>query len=180
MSDKGLFPPVRVPGSLEYEHFIHPFRPSSKVTNASGTKLDRKLHIKNKKVKIKKDVDETVFDAETGKPIKLTKSIWTGREGRLDIDGKTVLAMGTGMLDILSKDRSPGGYKEHSNNHTNNMYNNDIPKIDSFETKKNDLVEMFHERGPLKVIFHKYWDPKTGEINDELRSVSESEEDIDD
>lgn len=175
MNDKGLFPPVRIPGTLEYEHFIHPFRPSSKVTNACGTPLEKRASSNKAKTRANVEKDETVIDAETGKPIKLTKSVWTGREGRLDINGKTVLAMGTGVLDILSKDRSPGAFKEQ---HKNMQKNNERG-----ETKKNDLVEMFHERGPLKIIFHKYWDPKTGEINEDLRREecippSDSESDV--
>lgn len=44
-----------------------------------------------------------LVDAETGEPIELLKVRWNVKEGRLNLDTATILAMGTGRLDIKSR-----------------------------------------------------------------------------
>jgi hypothetical protein len=46
---------------------------------------------------------ENLIDAETGKPISVTKASWNAQEGRIDLDTSTILAMGTGRLDIKAR-----------------------------------------------------------------------------
>jgi hypothetical protein len=46
---------------------------------------------------------ENLIDAETGKQISVTKASWNAQEGRIDLDTSTILAMGTGRLDIKAR-----------------------------------------------------------------------------
>lgn len=39
-------------------------------------------------------------DAETGEPLKFSLARWNNREGRVNLDGRTIIEMGTGRLDI--------------------------------------------------------------------------------
>ena len=46
---------------------------------------------------------DSMVDAETGEAIVLSKAGWNVREGRLNLNTKTILEMGTGRLDIKNK-----------------------------------------------------------------------------
>lgn len=46
---------------------------------------------------------EGLIDAETGKPISISKASWNATEGRIDLDTSTILAMGTGRLNIKNR-----------------------------------------------------------------------------
>jgi hypothetical protein len=43
-------------------------------------------------------------DAETGEPISMSKARWNRKEGRLSLNTATILAMGTGRLDIKTRE----------------------------------------------------------------------------
>ena len=47
--------------------------------------------------------EDSMIDAETGQPIKMSKARWNVKEGRLNLDTATILAMGTGRLDIRNR-----------------------------------------------------------------------------
>jgi len=62
------------------------------------------------KVLVQKEVEysldafkDSMRDAETGEPIVLSKAGWNVREGRLNLNTETILAMGTGRLDIKNR-----------------------------------------------------------------------------
>ena len=137
-------------GSLEYVHALHPFMP----TSVSPIRLPLESNAKVLKTVVKPNYNkpvEIVYDAETNAPISFTKSVWTSKEGRLNMDARTILGMGTGKLDISKTNES----------------------VSSIE-KKNDLVQLFHSKGPLVPIFHKKWSAKTGDVDYDGPSSSSS------
>ena len=141
-------------GTLEYVHSLHPFKPTS---SSPSWKQDYDPPVVKILPKvINRAPIEIVYDAETNAPISFTKSVWTSKEGRLNMDAKTLLGMGTGSLNISKS----------------NENSTDIEK-------KNDLVQLFHSKGPLVPIFHKKWSAKTGNVdydivNSSNNSVNES------
>jgi hypothetical protein len=78
------------------------------------------------------------------------------------------LGMGTGKLNIANRQQ----YEQ--------LEKDNIPFVPRDDDKVNDLVAMFHSKGPLDIIFHKYWDAKTGMIDEELRNAEYTDDDEDD
>ncbi len=90
MSLRDFLPEVTLPGSIEREHRIHPFKPASTTPKKSvdGFLKFRKKQIeKELKAKFyeqkKKSKVRCVTDAETGRELKLTKVVWSCEEGLL-------------------------------------------------------------------------------------------------
>ncbi len=46
---------------------------------------------------------DMLIDAETGESLTVTKARWTTTEGRLSLNAKTIIDMGTGKLDVRSR-----------------------------------------------------------------------------
>ena len=44
-----------------------------------------------------------LIDAETNEPLELSRATWNVREGRINLNAKTILDMGTGRLDIKNR-----------------------------------------------------------------------------
>ena len=44
-----------------------------------------------------------LIDAETNEPLELSRATWNVREGRINLNAKTILDMGTGKLDIKNR-----------------------------------------------------------------------------
>jgi len=86
---------------------LEPFRPSSKSHNLASAADLFPLKVVEKKEE-EQNLDafkDGMKDAETGEPIVLSKSGWNMKEGRLNLNTQTILAMGTGRLDIRSRVR---------------------------------------------------------------------------
>ena len=95
---------------------LEPFRPSSKSHNmASAEELFPPKTVEKKEVEQNLDAfADGMKDAETGEPIVLSKSGWNVKEGRLNLNTQTILAMGTGRLDIKNRvklDEAPNTQK---------------------------------------------------------------------
>ena len=131
--------------SLEIKpsHFRSTFPKSSVHTNLPELKIRDQLHNKTKKVL----QNEIIVDAETGEKLSLTVARWNCREGRVNMDSKSIIATGTGKLDISSKT-------------TNNAQ---FPSI-SPSISDNNLVQKYKENGPLNIMYHVNWDPKTNTL----------------
>jgi hypothetical protein len=90
MSLRQFLPEVPLPGSIQREHRLHPFRPAS-LEHRYGEDSFVKLRKKQKQQELqhkfyekkKRSKVRYVTEAETGEVIKLTKSIWTAEEGQL-------------------------------------------------------------------------------------------------
>ena len=104
MSLRQFLKDVPLPGSIEREHRLHPFRPSSqaprfeednfiKYKRKQRQKLLRKQYFESKT----RSKTRTVVDAETGEKHILTKSVWSAEEGQLG-NGQFVA-----MIIILSE-----------------------------------------------------------------------------
>lgn len=90
MSLRDFLPEVILPGSIELEHRLHPFKPASsapKFGEDNFLKFRKKQKERELKVKFyeqkKKSKVRCVRDAETGTEIKLTKVVWSCEEGLL-------------------------------------------------------------------------------------------------
>ncbi|RYH12556.1 hypothetical protein EON65_37970 [archaeon] len=108
---------------------------------------------------------QDIFDQETGEKISFTKAKWTPKEGRLSLNAKIILDMGTGRLDIKSKslDQSSSFCAIESLQSYNSRF---IP---------NNRVTEFMVKGPLTPHMHVDWDPRSNKIRrgEENSSVSE-------
>lgn len=94
-----------------------------------------------------------------------TKAKWTPTEGRLSLNAKVILDMGTGRLDIKSKslDQPSSFYTTES--------------LQSYNSRfiTNSRVAEFMAKGPLTAHMHVDWDPRTNKIrrSDDNSTVSE-------
>jgi hypothetical protein len=133
--------------SLEIKpsHFRSTFPKSSVHTNLPELKTREhpsKLH-KAKKVK----QNDFIVDAETGENLSLTVARWNCREGRVNMDSKSIIATGTGKLDVSSRA----------------MNNSQFLPISS-PISDNTLVRKYKENGPLNIMYHVNWDSKTNTL----------------
>jgi hypothetical protein len=83
---------------------LYPFLPTS-VNQGFGDVADlfpTKDELKMPELTLDSFKDSMV-DAETGEAIVISKAGWNVREGRLNLNTKTILEMGTGRLDIKNK-----------------------------------------------------------------------------
>lgn len=129
-----------------------------------------------------------MFDSETGEEIKLTKSRWNNKEGRVNLDFHGVIGTGTGKIDISSiiteEDNnnnnnnyyySRGNSRKNINNNNFNNNNNDNNNIHDNNNQSDNnlhnntthhpLILKFLEDGPLNPYIHTRWNPKTGKID---------------
>ncbi len=106
--------------------------------------------------------DEEFIDAETGEPLQLTKAKWTAKEGRLSLNAKTILNMGTGQLDLNVRS---------AQKNTRPDYNT---MTISTESTVHPLVAKFLNEGPQTAVLHQNWNPRTNEVDFEGSSLYES------
>eukprot|EP01039_Chlorochromonas_danica_P005478 gene5478-6029_t len=105
---------------------------------------------------------EEIKDAETGESLSFTKAKWTAKEGRLSLNAKVILAMGTGKLDIItSSQHSDRGVKINETHEQERC-----PTATA-----HPLIQEFLTKGPLTPYMHKNWDPR----RDRVRSSKEME-----
>lgn len=135
------------------------FRPSSSYQSLSRPiedEFSNKLKINNSRAldsnRTEKQLD--VADAETGVPLQLTKAKWNPREGRLSLNARIILDMGTGKLDIC---KSP----------------NRKAISPSRKERSNPIVKEFLEKGPLTPNMHIGWNPRSNTIDYDILSEHE-------
>jgi hypothetical protein len=87
--------------------------------------------------------------------LKITSSVWSAKEGRLDINMKSIMGMSTGRLDIKRR-------VELFENDAHSAQ--DSKQMDTIKTR-HPLFEKFMREGPLTPIHHQYWNPKTRGID---------------
>lgn len=85
---------------------LHPFMPTS--VGQGFASAEDLFAPKAGPVQAPPELDEQAFkdsirDAETGEAIGISKAGWNVVEGRLNLNTKTILAMGTGRLDIKTR-----------------------------------------------------------------------------
>lgn len=90
MSLRNFLRPSTLPGTIEREHQLHPFRPASHAPRSERDNFiifKRKQQEKQLKAQFfeskRRSKTRTVPDAETGQKIVLTKSVWSAEEGQL-------------------------------------------------------------------------------------------------
>jgi len=120
---------------------VHTSLPELKIAKENPSKLNNKA-----KTLLRNDI----VDAESGENLSLTFARWNCREGRVNMDSKSIIATGTGKLDISSKAEN------------NNMQSSSILS----QISDNILVRRFKENGPLNIMYHVNWDPKTNKLVD--------------
>lgn len=90
MSLKDYLRNVPLVGSIEYEHRVHPFKPSSDVPRFAEDNFLK--HKKKQREQLlrqqffdskRRSKTRVVVDAETGEAHTLTKSVWSSEEGQL-------------------------------------------------------------------------------------------------
>lgn len=124
-----------------------------------------------KPVEVDTYFDELV-DAETGEPIKLSNARWNAVEGRLNLDAKTILAMGTGKLNISNKDNGTKLPPIPSSSSSPQRQQQQQYLMQSEENvRRHPLVTQYLLEGPMNARFHKYWNVREDQVdlNDETR-----------
>eukprot|EP01031_Cornospumella_fuschlensis_P037666 gene37666-45757_t len=110
---------------------------------------------------------QDLVDRETGERISFTKAKWTPKEGRLSLNARIILDMGTGRLDIKSK----------SLDQLSSFHTSAAESLQSYNSKRftNYRVAEFLTKGPLTPHMHVNWDPRTNKIKrgDDNSTVSE-------
>jgi hypothetical protein len=114
------------------------------------------------------DKDQEFFDSETGEPLQLTKAKWTPTEGRLSLNAKTILNMGTGMLDL--KYSSQGS----RNSTTSSQQNTLATTSTATSSTMHPIVQRFLKEGPLTPMMHENWNPLTDQVDNLLQSETQS------
>lgn len=137
-----------------------PFRPSAsfraletnllKFEKTEPVDSDDDLRIKSRLVK--QDFPNMI-DAETGEPLQYTKAKWTPQEGRLSMNARTIIDMGTGKLDLKNR-------TARYQNHHVEIDANTIPN-----GRRHPLIDQFLAEGPLTPMYHVNWDPLTNEVD---------------
>eukprot|EP01032_Pedospumella_encystans_P015915 gene15915-18178_t len=116
---------------------LQPFLPSSKSHDmASAADLFPPKVPAHKEVEYNLDAfKDSMRDAETGEPIVLSKAGWNVREGRLNLNTQTILAMGTGRLDIKNriKEKAQLEPPKHTSQTSRNPYAGRLSPIYSVE-----------------------------------------------
>ena len=92
---------------------------------------------------VEKETIDQLIDAETGENISFSLAKWNSIEGRLNMDNKTVVEMGTGKLYISSN-----YYRKETENNT-----------------YHPIVKTFLSKGPLKNMFHTHWNKRSDTID---------------
>lgn len=139
-----------------------PFMPTSSFPNILGRKdFDNKstktLLQTSDEIQIKDVLNFKMNDAETNEPLTLSFAKWSCTEGRINlIDRDTILKLGTGKL-LAS------------------------PELESRLLLRHSLVTEFMHEGPRSKIHHRYWNPRSDELdfpigynNDELPRLENS------
>ena len=106
--------------------------------------------------------DQEFFDEETGEPLQLTKAKWTPKEGRLSLNAKTILSMGTGLLDL----------KYSSHGERSSTYNPNLLRTPP--QNYHPLVSQFMADGPLTPMMHQNWNPRTDKVDLPSDTASQS------
>lgn len=106
-------------------------------------------------------IKEEIKDAETGESLSFTKAKWTAKEGRLSLNAKVILAMGTGKLDIITSSQSSDRSKTNKTHEQERCHT------------AHPLIQEFLTKGPLTPYMHKDWDPR----RDRVRSSSNTNDD---
>ena len=129
-----------------------PFRPSASEKSLNKTfrfNLDHVSMLTSSKDN--RRPEKPLYDAETGEQISIPTAEWTSKEGRLNLDAKTVLGMGTGRLNIFKED--------------SHVINPNLEKLDEYP---NPIIKTFIDRGPLNPRLHQLWDPRTDQVKEYL------------
>lgn len=109
MSLRQFLKDVPLCGTIEYEHRVHPYKPSSHVPRfAEDNFLKYKKKQREKLLKQqyfeskKRSKTRTVVDAETGEKHILTKSVWSSEEGQLGNGEQLVAALQFYVISYIS------------------------------------------------------------------------------
>ncbi len=95
------------PGSLERIHMTHPFMPAAAFPNIIGRNPFSPESTKARSSSLELTADNKfpliIVDAETNEELSITRSTWSGNEGRIDLNRNNILKLGTDELTIGSK-----------------------------------------------------------------------------
>jgi hypothetical protein len=138
---------VRYSIEIKNSHFRSTFPKSSVHTSLPELKIVKENHSKLKN-KTKTLLRNEIIDAESGENLSLTVARWNCREGRVNMDSKSIIATGTGKLDISSRVKK------------DNVQSSSI----SSSLSDNILVQRYKDNGPLNIMYHVNWDPKTNKL----------------
>lgn len=90
MSLRHFLKDVALPGTIEFEHKVHPFKPSSAFPKFAEDNFLKYKKKQREKLLKQQYLDSrvrskirSVVDAETGERLTLTKSVWSSEEGQL-------------------------------------------------------------------------------------------------
>lgn len=119
-----------------------------------------------------------LVDAETGEELDVTKARWTVREGRLALNARTILDVGTGKLDIHQQvtqqlhnhTLSPTSPILRSSSSVSSTPSSSMSKRGYGETQglirdpRHPLIDHFLSSGPLTPYMHIHWDKRSNTI----------------
>jgi hypothetical protein len=152
---KSQIPPLR-----DIRRQRRPFKPSSVspdiLSKRQGTKLPA---IKQTQKKLAASVVADLQDAETGAAITYTADYWTGKEGRIDLNPKTIVSMGTGKLDIHKTKMGSSTDENIKDVHGETSF-----QRDTMSGSRHPLFQEFIKKGPLVERQHKWWSSHTDSI----------------
>ena len=110
-------------------------------------------------------MSSVIRDAETGEPIKFTKSKWDAVEGRVNLDYRSVILMGTGAMCIKSTANGTGLTKDMLFDMTEDNGDVDGDEELSFKEEDNPLFIKFMREGPQNIMSHERYNVKTGKVD---------------
>lgn len=132
-------------------------------------KVEKDPVMYRKYLDLTREEGRTMFDIDTGEPLKFTSSVWTSKEGRLDVNMPSILGMATGHLDIERRAKDGDfiyvGAKAATPKKVSpikDLTQNIVHSRGSYH--KHSLFKEFLHTGPLTPIHHKYWSAKTGMV----------------
>lgn len=155
---------------------LPPFKPTSSTHTYINVFDDA---TKEQKISIRKSeklLGKNLVDAETGEPIKFSRSTWNAREGRLDLRTDIIVAMGTGRLDIKQRRRveeSMTGIAADAMDR--GKADPAKPKSDSYgrpsaqfagthSPSRHPIITQYLLEGPLNPRCHTKWDVRSDKI----------------
>lgn len=115
-----------------------------------------------------------IRDAETGEVLTLTKSKWDAVEGRVNLDFRSIILMGTGAMSIKNAANGTGLSRGMLFDTTED--DEDIEGDEDLEERADDspLFLKFMRDGPLNPMAHQRWNPKTGSADPDPRLAKEA------
>lgn len=114
-----------------------------------------------------------IRDAETGEPLTFTKSKWDAVEGRVNLDYRSIILMGTGAMSIKSTANGTGLSREMLFDTTSDESAEDENCDLDINENSNPLFVKFLRDGPLNKMSHQRYNVKTGEIDPDPRILRE-------